>query len=88
MIDRTPVAGGLKGSIEVPIGFVTEGAHVVWLGRPGGIAVGRIASFSRVPFAASPLPPAGGRDDRPDLSPEPVVFALEQIRDEPVAAAS
>ena len=63
MIDRTPVARIERRdfTIEVPIAFVTEGAHVVWARRVGderGWAYREVFLWRPTPASASPLRPA------------------------------
>jgi MoaA/NifB/PqqE/SkfB family radical SAM enzyme len=72
MIDRTPVARieRKEFTIDVPIAFVTEGAHVVWARRIGdehGCAYREVFLWRPTPASASPLRPApqSGRPARP-----------------------
>ena len=63
MIDRTPVSRIERADfmVEVPIPFVTEGAHVVWARRVGedrGWGYREVFLWRARPASASPLPPA------------------------------
>jgi radical SAM protein with 4Fe4S-binding SPASM domain len=74
MIDHTPVTRLHRGRFqgEVPIGYVTEGAHVIWArraGAPDGWGHRQVFLWRATPACESPLPPAPPSERR---APPPV----------------